>query len=247
MPSSLQARRSSSSSERLGCVAVRVVARVQTDLVTSSVDPPHESSDRRIVDRVRAVDLAGGMPGDEVERAREATPLARRHDEVEGVAEIAACAPPLVRARRRRAGRGREPDRAAQSCRRRKREAPAQRSCCAARPVDVVADQHAAGPRSPFESWPQSREQTPKDVEVFVDDRSTEKPFLRGERGAGPEALVLVPLAYGDLLVPGQHEEGTAEEVESESRLPRADIEVTPARQRVTEENRERLRRRRRA
>ena len=174
---------------------VAAIAAVQADLVAAVVDLGEEPDDERIVAPVAVVVVAGLVAGEDVERAAQAVPLARRHQRVEGVERVpvhpagsrvgrAADAPP---------GQARvtPPDDVA-GC----RSGDRPRGFADRRPrvVDVVRRPEAERARTTLERRPQLVQRGPQEVDVLVHDRAPEEPFLDGDRRGRREPIVLVAL-----------------------------------------------------
>src|SRR3954468_5125170 len=71
-------------------IAVAVKARMQADLVPTTVNVPDQRLDPRMLEQIRAVERVGGAVGEEVERAAGVVALADVHEEVERVVGIEA-------------------------------------------------------------------------------------------------------------------------------------------------------------
>jgi hypothetical protein len=189
---------------------------VEADLVTAPVDPPHELADPGVVDEVeRATARVDVIVRQEVEGAAHAVAFAHGHQEVEGVVRIPVQPPAAGVSERARPSdqetRVSPPHHISRELAGEQRPgAPERRQ----RVVDVVREQHAVVVAGGGQVRPQVAQRRAEHLDVGVDEGEAQEVGAHGEGRRRGEAPVAVAIPRNRLLVPGEHREGAAEDVD---------------------------------
>src|SRR5262249_15787346 len=216
-------------STRLSQITIRMVTRVQADLVTALMDLTHQRANPRMPQLVEPVDVSSrGVCRNEIESTANSVALTQSHDRGKIIAGVSSSVSQLHLAPApdppQRPGEVATVDEIT--------GAALQHPQCShermlERPVNVVTEHHPEAVLPTVQLRPEIAQALPQDFNVLVDNRTIDETLLASQRRLPRKAIVTIPVRLHDFLILRQHKESRPEHIDPEIQRGRRMLEKT--------------------